>query len=52
MYSLVKNVVKAMPNFTINDVLDTDYDLLMGLLTESKTEEQEVVGLDEFIRNM
>lgn len=52
LYGLVNNIVKAMPNFTINDVLETDYNLLINLLTEQKSKEEEVIDLSEFIETI
>lgn len=36
---LLASVVRNMPNFSINDVLDSDTRLLMKLLTEKKSKE-------------
>ncbi len=52
LYGLVNNIVKAMPNFTINDVLETDYNLLINLLTEQKSKEEEIIDLSEFIETI
>ena len=52
LYGLVNNIVKAMPNFNINDVLETDYNLLINLLTEQKSKEEEIIDLSEFIETI
>ena len=52
LYGLMNNIVKAMPNFNINDVLETDYNLLMNLLTEQKSKEEEAMDLSEFVETI
>ena len=52
LYGLVNNIVKAMPNFNINDVLETDYNLLMNLLTEQKSKEEEAMDLSKFVETI
>ena len=53
IHRFIRNVVNTMPNFTINDVLETDYDLLMTvMLEESKQQTDEVMELSDFIKSI
>lgn len=54
-YDFIQSVIKNMPGWTINDVLDSDRDILMKLLaTDSKKKKakEEVVPLHEFIKQV
>ena len=52
LYSLVRNIVKGIEGYTINDVLDTDYDMLMGVLFSQKSTKQDAVDLADFIKTI
>ena len=52
LYSLVRNIVKGIDGYTINDVLDTDYDMLMGVLFSQKSTKQDAVDLADFIKTI
>lgn len=48
--------MKDYPGFTINDILDTDYEMLMSTLNANEAEqeygEEEVTSLADFIRSI
>lgn len=52
LYSLVRNIVKGIDGYTINEVLDTDYDMLMGVLFSQRSTKQDTVDLADFIKTI
>lgn len=51
IYAFVKSVIESMPNFSINDVMETDIDLLTAIMSKQE-KPSEVVGLSDFIENI
>lgn len=54
-FSLIKTVMEAFPGFTINDVLDTDYDTLIRTIDAkrpTKEKEQQAMSLKDFVKSI
>ncbi|GEL67255.1 hypothetical protein MPS01_14100 [Marinilactibacillus psychrotolerans] len=52
---MIRQIVTNLSGFSVNDVLQTDYDLLIEILcneTETKQNKQEVVSLFDFVESL
>lgn len=55
IYSLIRTIVTNVPGFTINDVLQTDWDMLIEILCKGdkqKAKKKEVMSLADFVGSL
>lgn len=53
LYKLTRDIIKYIPGFTVNEVMNTDYRLLVDILFSEKKEKQDkVVSLNEFVKSL
>ena len=50
MHDLYRELIAN--GWSINDIEETDFDLLMTLVTDSKKKQKEVVPLEDFIKRI
>ena len=51
MYSLIRNIVTQVDGFTINDVLQTDWDMLTQILCSTPETKDKAMSLEEFMNS-
>lgn len=53
MYGLIRTIVTQLNGFSVNDVLQTNYDALVEILcTEHEKEKEEAQSLHDFVRSL
>lgn len=53
LYKLTRDIIKHIPGFTVNEVMNTDYRLLVDILFSEKKEKQDkVISLNEFVKSL
>lgn len=53
MYGLIRTIVTQLNGFSVNDVLQTNYDTLVEILcTEHEQEKEEAQSLHDFVRSL
>lgn len=52
---MIKSILKIYPGFSINDVMDTDYNILISTIQAEDVEpeaKEEVMSLADFVRSI
>lgn len=49
--SYIRSIVTNLPGYTINDILDTDFDLLVEVTSKDDSKDKKEMSLFDFIKN-
>ncbi|WP_348922078.1 hypothetical protein [Enterococcus rotai] len=52
VYSLIRNIVTNVDGFNINDVLQTDWDMLIEILCSQPEKKEKAISLEEFMNSV